>query len=367
MTDHTDAPLLTTAQLGPYTLRNRLVMAPMTRNRAGPGNVPQPINVAYYRQRAGAGLIVTEGTQVSPQGVGYPGTPGIHSRDQVRGWREVTQAVHGEGGRIFAQLWHVGRISHPSLQPDGAAPVAPSALRPAGETMTLAGMQPFETPRALAADELPGIVDQHRRAAINALEAGFDGVEIHAANGYLLDQFLRDGTNRRTDDYGGSIDNRARLALEVAAAVADIWGADRVGIRVSPANPFNDIADATPDETFGHLARALGRLGLAYLHVVEGDGVNHPGFDRAALRAAFAGPYIANGGYDFARGNAAIAAGEADLVSFGKPYLANPDLAHRLAVAAPLNTPDPATFYGGDTRGYIDYPTLEPSLAVAGG
>jgi len=355
--------LLAPVRLGPYTLANRIVMAPMTRNRAGAGNVPQPMNAEYYAQRAAAGLIITEASQISPQGVGYPATPGIHNREQADGWRLVTDAVHAAGGRIFLQLWHVGRISHPSMQPGGALPVAPSAIKPAGEAFTYGGLQPFVTPRALAIEELAGIVEDFRRAAVYAQQAGFDGVEVHAANGYLLDQFLRDGTNHRRDAYGGSVDNRMRLLIEVTKAVIGVWGSDRVGVRISPLNPFNDISDSQPGVTFTRVARVLGRLGLAYLHVVEGgirggdDAV--PRVDLGKLRRVFGGTYIANGGYDGARARAALLAGDADLVAFGVPFIANPDLPLRLALGADLNVPDPATFYGGDARGYTDYRTLE--------
>ncbi|HEX9180440.1 MAG TPA: alkene reductase, partial [Burkholderiales bacterium] len=304
------------ARLGRITLANRIVMAPLTRNRAGAGNVPQALNAEYYVQRASAGLIITEATQVSPQGVGYPATPGIHSAEQVAGWKGVTEAVHAKGGRIFLQLWHVGRISHPSLQPDGALPVAPSAIRPEGNAFTYEGLQPFVTPRALETAEIPAIVEQYRAAAKNALAAGFDGVEVHGANGYLLDQFLRDGSNRRSDDYGGSVQNRARLLLEVTQAVAEVWGADRVGVRISPANPFNDMSDSDPQGTFEYLARALSPLGLGYLHVVQGrigeEGFQGVEFDFRRLRDAFGGAYMANGGFDGARAMAAIEAGDAD-------------------------------------------------------
>jgi N-ethylmaleimide reductase len=352
--------------LGPYTLANRMVMAPLTRNRAGPGNVPQALNAAYYAQRASAGLIVTEATQISPQGLGYPDTPGIHSAEQVDGWRRVTEAVHARGGLIFLQLWHVGRISHPSLQPDGALPVAPSAIRPEGHAHTLDGARDFVTPRALTLGEIPNIIHQYRLAARNALSAGFDGVEVHAANGYLLDQFLRDGSNQRDDIYGGPVANRARLLLEVTEAVAKVWGANRVGVRLSPTNPFNSMADSDPDATFGHVARALNKFGLAYLHVVERDASEpeEPSYDRRRLRAAFDGPYIANGGFDRLRGDWALASGAADLVAYGKAFLANPDLPERFRGNAPLNQPDTATFYGGDGRGYTDYPALEASAAA---
>ena len=361
--------LFTPYRLGPYELRNRLVMAPLTRNRAGVGNVPQAMNVEYYAQRASAGLIVTEATQISPQGVGYPNTPGIHTSEQVAGWKTVTEAVHRRGGRIFLQLWHVGRISHPSHQPNGELPVAPSAIKPEGSAYTYEGLQPFVAPRALRIDEIPGVIEQYRRAASNALEAGFDGVEIHGANGYLLDQFLRDGTNHRTDAYGGSVPNRARLLLDVTHAVTEVWGADRVGVRISPVHSFNSMFDSQPDVTFGYVVDQLNQFGLAYLHVVEsryGDGV-YPvrsvhAFDDRKLRETFRGTYIANAGYDRERAISAIQTGEADLIAFGTLFIANPDLPRRLAHNAPLNAPNVSTFYGGDERGYTDYPFLDPEL-----
>jgi N-ethylmaleimide reductase len=353
--------------LGGLALPNRLVMAPMTRNRAGPGNVPTALNGEYYAQRASAGLIVTEATQVSPQGVGYPGTPGIHNDAQVEGWRRVTDAVHRAGGRIFLQLWHVGRISHPSLQPDGGLPVAPSAIAAEGEAFTPGGMQPFVVPRALEVAEIPGVVAQFEEGARRALAAGFDGVEIHGANGYLIDQFLRDGTNRRTDRYGGSVENRARFLLEVTEAVAGVWGADRVGVRLSPWSDFNNMRDSDPPATFNHAARALARFGLAYLHVVEPGGSVPAGAAPLApdLKAAFGGPLMVNGGYTRPLAEAALARGEADLVSFAALFLANPDLPARLERNSSLNVPDPATFYGGDHRGYTDYPALDGALAAA--
>lgn len=354
--------LFTPVELGPYTLPNRLVMAPMTRNRAGPGNVPHALNAEYYVQRATAGLIVTEGSQISPQGLGYPGTPGIHSDEQVEGWREVTDAVRGAGGHIFLQLWHVGRISHPSLQPDGGLPVAPSALKPSGEGVTYEGPQPFVTPRALETGEIPGIVSDFAEGARRAKEAGFDGVEIHGANGYLLDQFLRDGANHRTDAYGGTVEKRARLLLEVTEAVAAVWGADRVGVRLSPINSFNSLSDSDPNRTFGYAALELGRLGLAFLHVLEPDmtgALPLDAYDRQGLRDNFGGLYMANGGYDRERAESVLARGEADLVSFGAIYLANPDLAERFRQEAPLNAPNQDTFYGGDGTGYTDYPFLD--------
>lgn len=356
--------LFAPVRLGPYELRNRMAMAPLTRNRASVGNVPHELNALYYGQRASAGLIISEASQVSPQGVGYPGTPGIHSREQVGGWKLVTKAVHERGGRIFLQLWHVGRISHPSLQPNGELPVAPSAITPAGDAFTAIGPQPFVTPRALETHEISGIVEQYRQGATNALAAGFDGVEIHAANGYLIDQFLRDGANRRTDRYGGSLENRTRFLLEVTGAAVEIWGANRVGVRLSPVSPFNDMIDSNPQQTFGHAAAALNRFGLAYVHVVE-TGAEDPQrpFDFASLRKAFKGAYIANGGYTKERAHAVLARRDADLVSFGVLFLANPDLPARFAKGAPLNTPDPSTFYGGSEKGYTDYLFLEAQPA----
>ena len=353
--------LFSPVRLGPYELRNRIVMAPLTRSRAGQGQVPQSLNVTYYQQRASAGLIISEATQVCPEGVGYPNTPGIHSAEQVQGWRAITDAVHQRGGRMFLQLWHVGRISHPSLQPGGVLPVAPSAIRPEGDAFTYEGLKPFVTPRALETTELQGIVDQYRRGAQHALDAGFDGVEIHSANGYLLDQFLRDGSNRRTDAYGGSIEHRARLLLEVVEAVTQVWDVQRVGVRLSPINPFNSMYDSDPDQTFGYVAERLGTLKLAYLHVLEvdqsgvttGQAVN---FRR--LRDLFGGTYIANGGFTYERATAYLARGDADLVAFGQLFLANPDLPERFAKRAPLNQPQPETFYGGDEKGYTDYPYL---------
>lgn len=357
-----DSTLFQPFDLGPTRLTSRIVMAPLTRNRAGDGNVPSPLAPTYYGQRAGAGLVITEATQVCPEGQGYPRTPGIHSAEQLAGWKKVTESVHANGGRIFLQLWHVGRISHSSLQPGGKLPVAPSAICPAGRAVTVSGLVPFETPRALATDELPGIVERYRSGARNALEAGFDGVEVHGANGYLLDQFLRDSTNRRTDAYGGSLENRARLLFEVLDAVASVWGADRVGVRVSPVSRFNDIRDEDPQSTFGYVARRASQLGLAYLHVLEGepgaDAAKLQPFDYARLRLDFAGPYMANCGYDRARAIAAIDGGAADLIAFGKDFISNPDLVERLKRDAPLNAWNADTFYAGEEKGYIDYPAL---------
>ena len=350
--------------LGPITLPNRIVMAPLTRSRAGSGDVPGPMNATYYRQRASAGLIISEATQISRQGKGYAWTPGIHTPAQIAGWRPVTDAVHAQGGHIFCQLWHVGRISHPSLQEDGALPVAPSAIKPNVQAFTETGFAPIPTPRPLRTEELPGIVEQYRHATRCAREAGFDGVEIHAANGYLLDQFMRSSTNYRTDAYGGTLENRLRLTLEVAEAVTRAWSGDRVGIRISPGSPANDIADADPQRTFGCLVERLNEFGLAYLHVVEGA-TRGPrdagGIDYQALRQSFRGRYIANNGITPGIARDLLARDRADLVCFGRPFIANPDLVERLRRDAPLAEPDQATFYGGDARGYIDYPALQPA------
>lgn len=355
--------LLTPIKLGPYQLPNRLVMAPLTRNRANRAAEVQPVTAEYYAQRATAGLIITEATQVTPEGQGYPFTPGIYNDAQVTAWQRVTAAVHKNGGRIFLQLWHVGRISHSSYQPGGALPVAPSAIKPAGELYTYEGLKPYETPRALSTEEIPGIVACYRRGAELALRAGFDGVEIHGANGYLLDQFLRDGTNKRTDHYGGSVENRARLMLEVTQAVVEVWGADRVGIRLSPLQPFNDMHDANPEATFSYLTDKLNNFGLAYLHVtemgVQSPGAAGPAFDLRKLRKIYRGTYMTNSGYDRERANAALAGGDADLIAFGSLYIANPDLTERFAKGAALNVPDPATFYMGGEKGYVDYPFLK--------
>jgi len=344
--------------IGSLQLPNRIVMAPMTRNRAGAGDVPTELNALYYAQRASAGLIISEGTQVSPEGKGYPGTPGIHTPEQEEGWRRVTSAVHARGGRIFAQLWHVGRISHPSLQPENGLPVAPSALRPQGEAITPSGPAPCVTPRALELAEIGRIVGDFGRAAERAKRAGFDGAELHGANGYLLDQFLRDSTNLRGDRYGGSVQNRARLLLDCVEAVAAVFGAGKVGVKLSPLNPFNDIWDSNPRRTFGHAVEELGRRGLAYLHLTRGGDDGH--FDWSALRRAFDGPVILNGGYDLAAAELALAEEAADLIAFGQAYLSNPDLVERLRGGAALNAADRQTFYGGDARGYTDYPVLSP-------
>lgn len=354
--------LFTPFHLGHLELANRLVMAPMTRSRALPGAIPSPLAIDYYTQRASAGLIITEGSQVSPMGQGYIRTPGIYSDAQVQAWRAITDSVHAAGGRIFLQLWHVGRVSHPAFH-GGNLPIAPSALGFEGEVFTPEGKKATVLPRALEIGEIPGVVAEFRQAAVNARDAGFDGVEIHGANGYLLDQFLRDGSNVRTDEYGGSLENRARFPLEVTDAVTEVWGAKKVGYRVSPYNPFNGMHDSNPVATFSYLARELGRRKLGYLHNLEpiaGSMMAPAGTIRVSpfLRKEFGGAYIVNGGYGRATGDQAIASGEADLVAFGVPYLANPDLTVRFKQGAPLNVPDPATFYAGDARGYADYPSL---------
>ena len=350
--------LFSSIEFAESTLNNRMVMAPMTRNRA-PDNIANAMMAEYYSQRAGAGLIITEGTQVSEQAVGYPATPGIYSDEQVAGWRRVVDAVHGKGGHIYAQLWHCGRISHPSFH-NGEPPVAPSAIAPAGDAFTYEGLKPFVMPRALKEDEISGIIEQYRHAAACAKAAGFDGVEIHAANGYLIDQFIRDGSNKRSDIYGGSLENRCRLLLEIVEAVAGEIGHGRTGVRISPINAFNDMSDSDPQATFNYTASALSGLGLAYLHVVEVSmsGEASSDFDMQQLRKHFDGLYIANGGFDFARADAAIAGNHADLVAFGVPFLANPDLPERFRQKRPLNEADQGTFYGGDEKGYTDYPSM---------
>ena len=349
--------------MGNLQLRNRMVMAPLTRSRAGDGNVPSALAATYYSQRASAALIITEATQASPGGQGYIATPGIHSPEQVRAWKQVTDAVHARGGLIFMQLWHVGRISHPDFL-NGQMPVAPSAIAPRGvQTYTAEGLKDIPTPRELRTDEIPGIVEAFRQGAQNAKAAGFDGVEVHGANGYLLDQFLEDCTNKRTDQYGGSVENRARLLFEVIAAASGVWGADRVGVRLSPGGTFNDMCDCHPQETFGYVVRRLAGMGMAYLHLIESTPPQgeHPVPDLSAtfFRPMYPGTLIVAGGYDLQKANAVLGAGTADLVAFGKMFIANPDLVERFARDAPLNTPNPQTFYGGGAEGYTDYPTLD--------
>jgi 2,4-dienoyl-CoA reductase-like NADH-dependent reductase (Old Yellow Enzyme family) len=340
--------------LGALTLPNRIIMAPLTRCRASAGRVPNELMAEYYTQRASAGLILSEATSVDPMGVGYPDTPGIWSEEQVAGWKKITAGVHAAGGRMFLQLWHVGRVSDP-VYLNGALPVAPSALAPSGHVSLIRPQKPFVTPRALEHAEIPGIIAAYRKGAENALRAGFDGVEIHGANGYLLDQFLQDSSNRRTDDYGGVIANRARLPLEVADAVIAVWGADRVGYHLAPRGDSHGMGDSNPAATFGYLATELGKRKLAFLCARES--LDEPRLG-PALKRAFGGVYIANQGQTLASANQVLAAGEADAVAWGKLFIANPDLPRRLQTGAVLNPPDTTTFYGGTAKGYTDYPTL---------
>jgi N-ethylmaleimide reductase len=356
-------------QAGALELANRIVMAPLTRNRAGPGLVPGPFALEYYAQRASAGLIVAEATQVSAQAQGYADTPGCYTDDQVSGWKKVTDAVHAKSGTMVVQLWHTGRISHTSFQKDGQAPVGPSAIR--AKTKTFVAGQGFvdvSMPRALELDEIPGIIEDFRHASTRAIEAGFDGVEVHGAHGYLLDAFLRDGTNHRIDAYGGSIENRVRLLLEVTRACAAAIGADRLGVRISPVSTAGDSHDSHPQALFNHVIEGLNPFGLAYVHVVEGEtggARDSITFDYAALRDRFDGVWMVNNGYDRRMAIGAVANGRADLVSFGRLFIANPDLVERLSKNAPLNElMGQETFYGGGGHGYTDYPTLEQSHAT---
>jgi N-ethylmaleimide reductase len=357
-------------QAGALSLANRIVMAPLTRNRA-PEAIPTPLMATYYAQRATAGLLITEATAISHQGQGYSDVPGLYGTEHIDGWKRVTQAVHEAGGKIVTQLWHVGRVSHRELQPHYGKPVAPSAITAKTKTVLIKdGVPTFvdtSEPRALEPEEIPGIVESYRHAAENAMSAGFDGVEIHAANGYLIDQFLKTGSNRRTDDYGGSIANRARLLLEVMRAIAEDIGGGRTGIRISPVTPANDAFDADPQPLFEHVVRELAPLNLAYIHIIEGSTggprelPDRP-FDYAALKTAYraaggTGAWMVNNGYDLPLAQQAVDGG-ADLVAFGKPYIANPDLVARLQAGGPFNTPDKMTFYGGGAQGYTDYPTL---------
>lgn len=341
-------------RLGDLTLANRVVMAPLTRARAGDSRLPNALMAEHYRQRAGFGLILTEATVVTPQGIGYAGTPGIWSRAQVAGWKQVTAAVHEAGGRIFLQLWHVGRISHPVFL-DGQLPVAPSAVQPAGHVSLVRPETSYPVPRALSRDELPGIVEAYRLGALHAQDAGFDGVEIHGANGYLLDQFLQSRTNLREDDYGGSIENRARLLLEVADAAISVWGAGRVGMHLSPRGDAHDMGDSNPAATFGHVARELGRRGIAFLCVREHEAADSIG---PQLKQDFGGVYIANEGFTRQSAQAALDVGRADAVAFGKLAIANPDLVERFRRGSVLNEPDFSTFYADGALGYTDYPAL---------
>ncbi|WP_029555424.1 alkene reductase [Xanthobacter sp. 91] len=354
-------------RLGNLTLPNRIVMAPLTRNRAAAGFVPGDLAPQYYAQRADAGLLITEASQISQQGQGYQDTPGIYSDAQVAGWKKVTDAVHAKGGRIFIQLWHVGRVSHTSLQPNGGAPVAPSALTAASKTFVNNGFAETSAPRALELSEIPGIVADYRRAAANAIKAGFDGVEVHGANGYLIDQFLKDGSNQRTDAYGGSIENRARFLLEVMDAVIAEIGAARTGLRLSPVSPANGISESNPQALFNHVIDELEKRHPVYIHVVEGatGGPRDvaPDFSFEELRKRYSGAWMVNNGYNLALANTVLAQGKADLVAFGKPFISNPDLVERLRRDAPLNELDQNTLYGGGAKGYVDYPTLKDAAA----
>ncbi len=363
--------LFTPLQVGDMHLANRIVMAPLTRNRA-PNAIPTPLMVEYYTQRATAGLLISEATAISQQGQGYSDVPGLYGTEQLDGWKKITDSVHEAGGKMIVQLWHVGRISHTDLQPENGAPVAPSAITAKAKTVLIKDGAPMfvdtSTPRALSAEELPGIVHTYQAAARNAVEtAGFDGVEIHAANGYLLDQFLKNGSNQRTDDHGGSIENRARLTIEIVRAVTDAIGGGRTGIRLSPVTPAGDVHDTDPQPLFEYVVRQLAALNLAFVHIIEGSTggprelADRP-FDYAALKRAYRmaggkGAWMVNNGYDKALAEKAVAEG-ADLVAFGRPFIANPDLVRRLREDAPMNTPDQATFYGGGVKGYTDYPTL---------
>jgi 2,4-dienoyl-CoA reductase-like NADH-dependent reductase (Old Yellow Enzyme family) len=346
--------LLDPVRIGELELPNRIVMSPLTRLRATPDHVPTPIMAEYYRQRAGSGLILSEATPVDPMGVGYPNVPGIWNRAQVEGWRRVTRAVHDAGGRMLMQLWHVGRISHP-VYLNGELPVAPSPVQPKGYVNLLRPQVEYVTPRALTTDEVKGIVQQFRRGATNAHAAGFDGVELHGANGYLLDQFLQDGTNLRTDEYGGSIENRSRLLLECADAAISVFGAGRVGVHLAPHSPAHDIHDSDPIRTFGYVFEELGKRKVAFLCVRDPLGPDHLG---AKIKQAFGGPVILNDGYTLKTAEQVVADGEADAVAFGKLSLANPDLVHRYQTGAELNLPKPETFYSHGPEGYTDYPAL---------
>ena len=341
-------------KLGDLTLPNRIIMSPLTRCHADPGRVPNALMAEYYAQRATAGLIISEATSVCPMGVGYADTPGLWSQEQVEGWKMVTKAVHDKGGRIFAQLWHVGRISAPVFL-DGKPPEAPSAIRPAGHVSSLRPKQEYVTPRALETSEIPGIIEYYRKAAMNAQMADFDGVEIHGANGYLLDQFLQDSTNIRTDDYGGSVENRARLLLEVTDAAASVFGAELVGMHLAPRCDAHDMGDSNRLATFSYVARELREKGIAFICSREHQGPDSIGPE---LKKIFGGPYIANEGFTKDSAEAALAAGTADAVAWGQLYIANPDLVARFAQNAPLNAPNPATFYAPGPHGYTDYPTL---------
>jgi N-ethylmaleimide reductase len=364
--------LFTPVETGPYRLSHRVVMAPLTRMRSDPGDIPSDLMIEYYTQRASqGGLIISEATPVSTRGNGYAGAPGIYSDAQIPGWRRVTEAVHAKGGRIFQQLWHVGRQSHVDLQPNGEAPVAPSAIAAEGYAYTQKGEAPFSTPRALELHEISDIVEEFQAGAERALRSGFDGVEIHGANGYLPDQFLQDGTNKRTDEYGGPIENRARFLLEVTEAAISVWGPDRVGVRISPSSTYGSMSDSDPQATFGYVTTELDRLDIAHLHVIEPRirGTEDVAHGEAAvgtrhLRPNFSRTLIAAGGFTSASAEAIVSCGDADLVAFGRHFISNPDLPERLRRGLPLTRYDRSTFYGGSGRGYTDYPTAEATAAA---
>ena len=359
-------------RVGPYRLSHRVVMAPLTRLRSEPGDLPGELMVHYYTQRASrGGLIIAEATPVSRQGYGYAKAPGIYADEQIAGWRKVTDAVHAKGGRIMLQLWHVGRQSHPDLQPGGEAPVAPSALLAEGEAYTETGPVEFTMPRALTLSEIPDIIETFRTASQRALQAGFDGVEIHGANGYLPDQFLQDGSNNRTDVYGGSIENRARFLLEVTDAAISVWGGERVGVRIAPSGTYGSMVDSNPENTFGYVAKQLDRRGLAYLHVIEPriKGIeliveNQAPIAARHIRPKYKGTIIAAGGFDRKSAEAILESGDADLVAFGRFFISNPDLPERFRIGAPLAPYNRNLFYGGDGRGYTDYESYPESLSA---
>ncbi len=350
-------------KVGSIDVKNRVFLAPLTRNRSKPDYSPSDLAAEYYSQRASGGILITEASQISPEGIGYINTPGIYSEAQVEGWKVVTDAVHAKGGKIILQLWHVGRISHTSLQPGGQAPLAPSAIPAKAQTFIATGMVDVSEPRAMTDEDIKRTIADYRHAAECAKRAGFDGVEVHAANGYLINQFLTDGSNKRTDAYGGSLENRYRFLGEVMEAVLSVWPSDKVGVRLSPTGTFNDVSDSDPARIFTYVVDQLNPLGLAYMHMVEAfPGAEETPDDRAVIDAvidAWDGFYIANGGYEKASAEAAVASGRIDAVAFGRPFLANPDLPTRLERGAPMNAPDQATFYGGGAEGYTDYPALE--------
>ncbi len=360
-------PLFSSVRIGSLALPNRIVMAPLTRRRASAGKIPNELNALHYAQRASAGLIITESVEVDPRSGGNaPTRPGIFNESQAEGWRKVTEAIHAHGGRVYIQLSHLGRASHPLMLVDDQEPVGPSPIAAEGMAFTPQGPKPFPVPHALEEKEIPAIVAQFAHAARLAKAANFDGVEIHGANGYLIDEFLRDGSNRRTDNYGGSLENRARFLLEVTEAVIAIWGSDRVGVRLSPLNTFNGMSDSNPREIFAYAAQALNRMNLAYLHLVEpapAEAEKTAPEITGLIREAFKGPLILAGGYTKERAEQAVASGIADLIAFGEAYIANPDLPERFRTGAALNAPDRSTFYGGDSKGYTDYPALEAAMS----